>query len=102
MNDYTKCQYCFFDYDQCTCCKYCSELKGKCDCHTKKDPPTILHPSDTYKVISPTGGKGIFALAGAEIAGIRSGEDADKFVMTTFVKESWPERLKRSEKCQPL
>ena len=87
MDEYP-CQYCFLPYESCTCCKYCSCPKGTCECHLEKDPCTMLHPSDVYKVFPKN--RTIYY----DLMGIKTLEDVDDFVMKTYSKEVWPERLK--------
>ena len=86
--DSNKCQYCFVDYEQCTCCEYCSCPHGTCACHLEGEHPcTKLHPSDSYKAFFNKhpicGVMGYFTI-----------EDIDNHVMKSYVKECWPERLK--------
>ncbi len=83
------CQYCFFTYESCTCCKYCSFPKNTCDCHLEgENPCTKLHPSDIYKTFltKPDLCEGFM--------GIKTIEDCDKFIMSMYSKDCWPERLK--------
>jgi hypothetical protein len=88
--DASKCQYCFLHYDQCTCCKYCSLLKGTCDCHLEgENPCTKLHPSDAYKALYKNPN------ICEDMMGYRTLEDIDNHIMHSFIKEVWPERLKK-------
>lgn len=85
----SNCQYCFLNYDNCTCCIYCSYPQGNCDCHLEGDHPCIkMHPSDVYNTL----------FKNAELflgwMGIRTLEDCDNFIMRMYSEDSWPERLK--------
>lgn len=89
-NNKSSCQYCFLPYEDCTCCKYCSYPKGTCDCHLEGDDPcTKLHPSDTYKMFF------LHPKTCCAWAGIETFEDVDAYVMKMYLKEAWPERLKK-------
>lgn len=84
----SKCQYCFLDYNDCTCCKYCSLLQGTCDCHLEGEwPCTKLHPSDSYKALYQNPEM-------CNYFGYYSLDDIDKYIMSFFLEECWPERLK--------
>jgi hypothetical protein len=89
MLDISKCQYCFLDYEECTCCKYCRFPMGTCECHLEGEYPcTKLHPSDVYKAffINPR----MCFWFGKETI-----EDIDKAVMNAYNANVWPERLKK-------
>lgn len=85
------CQYCFLPYDDCTCCKFCGFLKGSCHCSDEgHDPCTKFHPSDAYKS---------FAMHSkfCEMFGMTDLSQVDKYVMSMYTKDVWPERLKKEE-----
>lgn len=91
MIDASKCQYCFLDYDSCTCCKYCGYPHG-CDCHLEGEfPCTKMHPSDIYKVFHSDSNLCFYWM------NFRNIEDIDSHVMEVFNKECWPERLKKND-----
>jgi len=97
-NDYSKCQYCFNDYDQCTCCKFCSVPLGKCECPIENGV-LILHPSNIYKALFSKD-KSRVCIAFAECIGLFSGEEVDRYIMDMYTKEVWPERLKPRRKSE--
>lgn len=90
MINLSKCQYCFLDYNNCTCCKYCCFPKGTCDCYLEGEfPCTKLHPSDSYKAFYQN----------PEMCAIFAKytiEDIDQHVMKAYIKDVWPERLKNN------
>lgn len=88
MLDLSKCQYCFLDYDSCTCCKYCGQPK-ECECRLEGEfPCTKPHPSDIYKVFNLDPNLCLYWMQFSSV------EDLDKHVMKMFTPDSWPERLK--------
>jgi len=85
------CQYCFLHYDSCTCCQYCSFPKGTCDCDSEGEfPCTKLHPANIYKTFHSNRPL-------CNVMNIHTLEDADKFVMKMYTKDTWPERLKKEQ-----
>jgi hypothetical protein len=91
MIDISICQYCHVKYEECTCCKYCSFLKGTCECHLEGEwPCTKFHPADMYKSFFNNPEM-------CSMFGHLSIEDIDRAVMNTYSKEVWPQRLKEND-----
>jgi hypothetical protein len=85
----SNCQYCFRDYKECSCCKYCGYIKGTCVCHLEGEYPcTKFHPTDIYRQLNDNPD------VCAVWMDMHTLEDADKFIMKMYTEDCWPERLK--------